>query len=118
MRLGAVCALAILLLVASSAHAEDALVLSGGGARGLAHAGALVGVEQRGYDPDIVVGTSMGAILGGLYAAGYGADSVWNIVTEQDWRLIFEPMVYRVGPRRSLRHATIRLQSGANSPLV
>jgi hypothetical protein len=60
----------------------------------------------------------MGAILGGLYAAGYGADSVWNIVTEQDWRLIFEPMVYRVGPRRSLRHATIRLQSGANSPLV
>src|SRR5688572_6609235 len=83
MRLAAVCALAILLLAASSAHAEDALVLSGGGARGLAHAGALVGVEQRGYDPDIVVGTSMGAILGGLYAAGYGADSVWNIVTEQ-----------------------------------
>ena len=118
MRLAAVRALAILLLAASSARAEDAVVLSGGGARGLAHAGALVGVEQRGYDPDIVVGTSMGAILGGLYAAGYSADSVWNIVAEEDWRLIFEPMVYRVGPRRSLRHATIRLQSGANSPLV
>lgn len=118
MRLAAIRALAILLLATSPAGADDALVLSGGGARGLAHAGALVGVEQRGYDPDIVVGTSMGAILGGLYAAGYGADSVWNIVTEQDWRLIFEPMVYRVGPRRSLRHATIRLQSGSHSPLV
>ena len=118
MRLAAVRALAILLLATSSARAEDAVVLSGGGARGIAHAGALVGIEERGYDPDIVVGTSMGAILGGLYAAGYSADSVWNIVADEDWRLIFEPMVYRIGPRRALRHATIRLQSGSHSPLV
>lgn len=118
MKLAAALVSAILLLLARPSHAGDALVLSGGGARGLAHAGALVGIERRGYDPDIVVGTSMGAILGGLYAAGYGADSVWNIVAEQDWRLLFEPMVYRVGPRRSLRHATVRLQSGSHSPLV
>ncbi|HET9251758.1 MAG TPA: patatin-like phospholipase family protein [Candidatus Eisenbacteria bacterium] len=117
MRLAAVLALAIL-VHSGSARAEDALVLSGGGSRGLAHAGALVGLEQRGYDPGIVVGTSMGAILGGLYAAGYSADSVWNVAAEEDWRLLFEPMVYRVGPRRSLRHATLRLQSGTRSPLV
>jgi predicted acylesterase/phospholipase RssA len=120
MRLAAALSVSVLLLFAAAGHvrAEDAVVLSGGGARGLAHAGALVGLERRGYDPGIVTGTSMGAILGGLYAAGYSADSVWNIVAEQDWRLLFEPMVYRVGPGRSLRHATIRLQSGSHSPIV
>jgi predicted acylesterase/phospholipase RssA len=114
----AVIALFVFPFLHAPARAEDAVVLSGGGGRGLAQAGALVGIERRGYDPDIITGTSMGAIVGGLYAAGYSADSVWNIVAEQDWRLLFEPMVYRVGPERSLRHATIRLQSGSHSPLV
>ena len=118
MRLRTVLAALVLIVTVSTARAEDALVLSGGGARGITHAGVLVGMERRGYDPDLIVGTSMGAILGGLYAAGYPADSVWSIVANEDWRLLFEPMVYRVGPQRSLRHATFRFLSGAHSPLV
>jgi len=47
-----------------------ALVLMGGGARGLAHVGVLRVLEKNGLVPDIVAGTSMGAIVGGLYAAG------------------------------------------------
>lgn len=47
-----------------------ALVLSGGGARGLAHIGAIEELERRGYDIRAVAGTSMGALVGGMYAAG------------------------------------------------
>jgi len=50
-----------------------ALVLSGGGAKGLAHVGVLEVLERRGIRPDLIVGTSMGAIIGGMYASGYPA---------------------------------------------
>lgn len=46
------------------------LVLTGGGARGLAHIGVLEVLDERGLRPDIIVGTSMGAVVGGFYAAG------------------------------------------------
>lgn len=57
------------------------LVLSGGGAKGLAHIGALKVIEQSGIKIDYVAGTSMGAIIGGLYASGYSPaqlDSIFN----------------------------------------
>ena len=54
----------------------EAVVLSGGGAKGLAHVGVLQALEERGYDSDIVVGTSMGAVVGALYAAGYTPEQV------------------------------------------
>lgn len=50
-----------------------ALVLSGGGAKGLAHVGAIAALEARGIRPDLVVGTSMGAVVGALYASGHDA---------------------------------------------
>lgn len=50
-----------------------ALVLSGGGAKGLAHVGVLEVLERRGIRPDMIIGTSMGAIIGGMYASGYPA---------------------------------------------
>jgi NTE family protein len=53
-----------------------ALVLSGGGAKGLAHIGVLQALDSLGIRPNIVVGTSMGAIIGGLYASGYTAREV------------------------------------------
>jgi NTE family protein len=54
---------------------RTALVLSGGGAKGLAHIGVLKVLDSLGYRPNLVVGTSMGAIVGALYASGYsGAD--------------------------------------------
>ena len=51
--------------------ARTALVLSGGGAKGLAHIGVLEALDSLGIRPDLVVGTSMGAIVGALYASGY-----------------------------------------------
>lgn len=57
------------------------VVLSGGGAKGLAHIGVLRVLEEAGVEVSYIGGTSMGAIIGGLYAAGYSAnelDSIFN----------------------------------------
>jgi len=53
-----------------------ALVLSGGGAKGLAHIGVLRVLDSLGIKPDLVVGTSMGSIIGAMYASGYTADQI------------------------------------------
>jgi predicted acylesterase/phospholipase RssA len=57
-----------------------ALVLSGGGAKGLAHIGVLRVLDSLGIRPDLVVGSSMGAIIGGLYASGYTAGQIDSLV--------------------------------------
>ncbi|CAN5204036.1 patatin-like phospholipase family protein [soil metagenome] len=65
-----------------------ALVLSGGGARGLAHVGVLKALEEHNIPIDFIVGTSMGGVVGGFYAAGYSADQIEQIVRSahfQDW---------------------------------
>lgn len=62
-----------------------ALVLSGGGARGIAQIGVLRALEAEGIVPDYIVGTSIGAIIGGLYAAGYSAQELDSIFTTTDW---------------------------------
>lgn len=54
------------------------LVLSGGGSKGLAHIGVLKVLEQNGIIPDIIVGTSMGSIVGGLYASGMTTEQIEN----------------------------------------
>ncbi len=61
------------------------LVLSGGGARGVAHVGVLQELERQRVPVDFVIGTSMGAIVGGLYAAGLSPDEIEKTVTELDW---------------------------------
>ena len=58
------------------------LVLSGGGALGFAHIGAIKALEEYGIEPEYVAGTSMGAIIGVMYAAGYSADEIMHIVKE------------------------------------
>ncbi len=62
-----------------------AVVLSGGGAKGAAHVGALKVIEEAGIPIDIIVGTSMGAIVGGLYSSGYTPESLDSIFRVQDW---------------------------------
>lgn len=84
------------------AAAQQALVLGGGGSRGLAHAGVLVGLDSLGYSPELVVGTSMGAIIGALYAAGHEPDAIWRLVLETDWQELFTPMPAAFGPDRRL----------------
>lgn len=61
------------------------LVLSGGGAKGMAHIGALKVIEEAGVEIDYVGGTSMGAIVGALYAAGYTADQLDSIFRATDF---------------------------------
>lgn len=61
------------------------LVLSGGGAKGLAHIGVLRVMEEAGIKPDIITGTSMGSIVGSLYAIGYSADELSDIIQQVDW---------------------------------
>src|SRR5210317_1772441 len=61
------------------------LVLSGGGAKGLAHIGILRAMEQAGLTPDYITGTSMGSIVGGLYSIGYTADELKTIVENANW---------------------------------
>jgi NTE family protein len=72
-----------------------ALVLSGGGARGAAHVGVLKVLEELHVRPDIIVGTSMGSIVGGLYAAGYSPDQLEHIIADTDWKDIFVDSVDR-----------------------
>ena len=64
------------------------LVLSGGGAKGLAHIGILKAVDSAGLKVDYITGTSMGSIIGALYAIGYSADSIEKIARRIDWDLL------------------------------
>jgi predicted acylesterase/phospholipase RssA len=88
-------------------HAQEALVLSGGGSRGLAHAGVVAGIDSLGRDPDLVIGVSMGSIIGSLYAAGYTSREIRAIAAGQDWRDLFKPMPLVLGPRRAIRLPTL-----------
>jgi NTE family protein len=80
--------LLLFLLSHKSIGQKVALVLSGGGARGLAHVGVLKALEEQNIPIDYIVGTSMGGVVGGFYAAGYSADQIEQIVRShhfQNW---------------------------------
>lgn len=65
------------------------LALSGGGARGGAHIGVLRKLDEMQVPIDYIAGTSMGAIVGALYAAGYSPDEIETLVRDADWRSAF-----------------------------
>ena len=65
-----------------------AVVLSGGGAKGMAHIGVLKVLEKAGIPVDYITGTSMGSIIGGLYAIGYNSHSLDSMVRVQDWSYV------------------------------
>lgn len=92
-------ALLVLLMVLPSAlHGQSpdpprprvGLVLSGGGARGGAHIGVLEVLEQLHVPVDYVVGTSIGAVIGGLYAAGLSPEQMTTEIQKIDWVQIFD----------------------------
>lgn len=89
----------LLLLITYSVSAQETtdnatrpkvgLVLSGGGAKGAAHIGVLKYIEEMGIPIDYIAGTSMGSIVGGLYAIGYSTDEILELLGSLDWdRLI------------------------------
>jgi NTE family protein len=76
--------------VSASAHRPRiGLVLSGGGARGIAHIGVLKVLEEERVPIDAIAGTSMGAVVGGLYASGLTAKEIERIVTSLNWQDAF-----------------------------
>ena len=91
----------VALFVATSVSAQTerkkvAVVLSGGGAKGMAHIGALRVIARAGIPIDIITGTSMGSIVGGLYSLGYDSERLDSMVRLQDWTLL-------LSDRQSLR---------------
>ncbi len=66
------------------------LVLSGGGARGMVHIGVLKALEQHHIPIDLIVGTSIGSLIGGLYAAGYSPDEILSIAQKINWSSIYQ----------------------------
>jgi NTE family protein len=71
------------------------LALSGGGARGAAHIGVLKVLEEYRVPIDYIAGTSMGAIIGGLYASGMTADELESAITQIDWADVFTDYIPR-----------------------
>lgn len=87
---------------AQAAYAADgeeppktALVLSGGGARGFAHIGVLRALEELGIQIDVVAATSMGAMVGGGFAAGYTPEEIARVTKAVDWAKMFAPRADR-----------------------
>lgn len=87
------------------AGARVGLVLSGGGARGLAHAGVIRVLEAQGIRPVVITGTSIGSIIGALYASGYSADDIIHVSRTMDWREALSdasPRTHQLYPFRQL----------------
>ncbi len=76
-------------------RAKIGLVLSGGGARGFAHIGVLKVLEENNVPIDYIVGTSMGSIIGGLYAIGLTPDEIEQGVNGIAWDKVFDDFAYR-----------------------
>lgn len=77
----------LFLLTLFSSHAQKVgLVLSGGGAKGLTHIGIIRALEENNIPIDYVTGTSMGAIIGSLYAMGYSPDDMERIIKSDDFK--------------------------------
>ncbi len=79
-----------LLLFSQEKEVKIGLVLSGGGAKGFAHIGVLKEIEKAGIELDYIGGTSMGAIIGGLFAAGYTTSQLEEIVLKTDFLAILQ----------------------------
>jgi NTE family protein len=79
-------------LFAQNAYDEDlrvGVVLSGGGAKGVAHIGVLKAIEEAGLRIDFITGTSMGSLVGGLYAIGYTSDQLIELTKENNFVDLF-----------------------------
>lgn len=77
-------------LALSNNRPKTCLVLSGGGALGIAHVGVLKVLEEQRIPIDCITGTSMGSIIGGLYASGYTADELEALVMSSQWIDLFK----------------------------
>ncbi len=97
-----------------TARPTVAVVLEGGGALGLAHVGVIRAMEQVGIPVDIVVGTSMGAIVGGFWSLGYDAKALERIARTTPWMVLFDekPPIAVLSAQDRLRQGRSLLEVG------
>ena len=88
------------------------LVLSGGGAKGFAHIGVLKVLEASGVAVDYIAGTSMGAVIGGLYASGYSASEIDSIFNTIDFNQLLRDQL----PRNQTAFLRSNLEKSTCSP--
>ncbi len=108
--------LSVFLLISLSGFSQEkkpkiALVLSGGGAKGLAHIPTLQKLDSLGIVPDLIVGNSMGSVVGGLYAMGYSGDSIAYLTKNVNWDKL-------IGGKVSLQNVSVEEKSEFNRYLV
>ena len=78
-------------------HAQKVgLVLSGGGAKGLTHIGIIRALEENNIPIDYITGTSMGAIIGSLYAMGYSPDDMETLLKSDDFKRWYSGEVEKI----------------------
>lgn len=97
--------------IAQEKKPKIALVLSGGGAKGLAHIPLLQKLDSLGIVPDLVVGNSMGSVVGGLYAMGYSGDSIANMTKGINWERL-------IGGRVEMQNVSVEEKTEFNRYLV
>lgn len=79
----------------ASERPKVGLVLSGGGAKGFAHIGVLEVLEKNNVPIDLIVGTSIGSIIGGLYSIGYNSEQLKEFVTNEEWSSLLSDYISR-----------------------
>ena len=85
----------LVLPVSAQQRKKVGVVLSGGGAKGVAHIGALKVIRDAGIPIDYIAGTSMGSIIGGLSAIGYTPEQLEKMVKEQNWNFLLSDRIKR-----------------------
>lgn len=107
-------------IVAPKQRPKVGLVLSGGGAKGLAHIGVLKAIDRSGLHIDYIAGTSMGAILGAMYACGYSGEQIERISLSTDWmKLINSKPLFsdiNIEDKEEFENYTIRIPMKGLSP--
>ncbi len=81
--------------VAKPTRERIGLVLGGGSARGIAHIGVIKALEELRVPVDAIAGSSMGSVVGALYAAGYSGDELADFAINQDWTAVFDDSIVR-----------------------
>ena len=91
----------------SNSRPKVGLVLSGGGAKGAAHIGVIKYIEEQGIPIDFIAGTSMGSVIGGMYALGYTSDEILDIVSQVDWDKLISDNVNRREISYTRKHESV-----------
>ena len=123
-----ICALTLISMVSEAAERPKiGLALSGGGARGAAHIGVLKELERQRISVDYIAGTSIGAIVGGMYASGMTTEDMEQVLADTDWddifkdqpprrdssmRRKFDDRIFQINKELGIKDGKVKLPSG------